>query len=159
MGQGTGDAAQQVKQHKGKITEGILDIVGKDPEEQHVGNQMHPGRVEEHVGEKGQGLGDGAEGNVLRRSMDEFGRHDTKTGGDARQHLIGLEGAGHEEDDDVAKDDGKRHELKANDLQGRVVMERNKHYRVFPGTHRMSPEVLALAQRLATKRKSERRLM
>ena len=88
-----------------------------------------------------------------------FGRHDAKTGGDARQHLIGLEGAGHEEDDDVAEDDGERHELKANDFQGRVVMERNKHYRVFPGTQRMSPEVLALAQRLATKRKSERRLM
>ena len=85
--------------------------------------------------------------------------HNAKTVGNARQHGIGLEGAGHEEDDDVARDDGERHELKADDLQGRVVVERNKHQRVFPGTQRMSPEVLALAQRLATKKKSDRRLM
>ncbi len=159
MGKGPGDAAQQVKQHKGKIAEGILDIVGEDPEEQHVGNQVQPAGVEEHVGEEGQGFGDGAVGNVLGKGSGEIGGHNAKTGGNARQHGVRLEGAGHEEDDDVAHDDGERHELKADDLQGRVVVERNEHYRVFPGTHRMSPEVLALAQRLATKRKSERRLI
>ena len=55
---------------------------------------------------KVRGSGMGLIGNVLRWSNDEFGRHDAKAGGNARQHLIRLEGAGHEEDDDVAEDDG-----------------------------------------------------
>ena len=64
MGKASGDAAEQVEQREGKIAEGILDIIGEDPEEQHVGDQMQPAGVEEHVGDEGQGLRNGALRNV-----------------------------------------------------------------------------------------------
>ena len=102
---------------------------------------------------RGSGMG------LCGMSKGDVRRDDAEAGGNVCQKQVRPEGAGHEEDDDVADDDGHRHKLKANDLEGRVVVERNEHYRVFPGTQRMSPVVLALAQRLATKRKSERRLI
>jgi len=36
------DAAQEIEDQEAEMTEGILDIVGEDPEEGHIGDEMPP---------------------------------------------------------------------------------------------------------------------
>ena len=49
--------------------------------------------------------------------------------------------------------------LEADDPERRVVVERNEHQRLAPLTQSTSPAPCALTQRLATKKKSDSRLM
>ena len=54
--QSAGNAAQDIEQQKAHMTEGILHVVGKDPEEGHVEKQVQPAAVQEHVGDERHGF-------------------------------------------------------------------------------------------------------
>ncbi|KKX90117.1 hypothetical protein UF38_00120, partial [Vibrio parahaemolyticus] len=46
-------AADQIEGEEADMAHGVLDIVGEDPKEQHVADEMHPAAMHEHVGEPG----------------------------------------------------------------------------------------------------------
>ena len=61
---------------------GVLDVVGEDPEEQHVGNEVPPAGMQEHVDDEGEGLAHGVMGHRNRRAVRQFARHHAPAGGD-----------------------------------------------------------------------------
>src|SRR5260370_25596038 len=48
------DPADQIEEEIGEVAEEILDVVAKDPEEEHVPAQVKPVGVEKHAGNQGQ---------------------------------------------------------------------------------------------------------
>jgi hypothetical protein len=46
--EGRGDAGEQVEDEEFEVSEAVLDIVAKDPQEQHIAEQMQPTAMHEH---------------------------------------------------------------------------------------------------------------
>jgi hypothetical protein len=55
LGEGRGDAGQEIEDQEVDVAELVLDIVAEDPQEQHVAEEMKPASVHEHGGEDGHG--------------------------------------------------------------------------------------------------------
>lgn len=132
-----GDPAQDVEDQEPGIAESILDIVSEHPEERHVGDEMQPPAMQELVGDERQRFGDRAARR--RAEMDELVRDDAEARRHRPQRLVAGEGAGHQEDHHIGEDDRPGHELEADDLVRRVVMDGHEHQRFSPLTQSTSP--------------------
>ena len=75
---GAGDVEQEIAH----VPERILDIVAEDPQEQHVGQQMHPVRMQERIGDQR---------HLVRDPGDGFGdqiAHDDGDHAEAEHHCV-----------------------------------------------------------------------
>lgn len=75
--EGCDDSAKKVEEEKADRSHPLFDIVAKNPEIEHIPNNMEPSSVEEHGGKKREeGRKTGGEGEVV--SYFEFKRNDRK---------------------------------------------------------------------------------
>ena len=49
-----GQSAEQIKDQEPRAPDGGFDVIGKDPQEDHIANQMSPAAVQEHAGKQGE---------------------------------------------------------------------------------------------------------
>src|SRR5207248_11686878 len=106
VGEAGQNAADEVKEGISEVPEGILDVVAKDPEIEHVAGQVKKPAVQEHGGEQGQV--DVSEWGQRRQvtAADDLGRDDA--GGHDQlleRTLRGLSQLDEDEDDNVRQDD------------------------------------------------------
>jgi len=82
----------QVEGEETEMPHAVLDVVPEDPQEPHVGDQVHPTAVHEHAGEHGDGR-EAAKfaGWQTGRQLDDTARTRRQLGGDG---AVNADGAG-----------------------------------------------------------------
>ena len=164
-------AAREIEDEEAQPAERLLDVVAEHEQEDHVAEQVAPAAVQEHVvtrvsfGRQRAGRMDLADQRRRRRAE----RGDDRMPGRAVGRDLD------EEDQDIERDQPPGRERLHRQLERVVVVQRKNHsrprhlamfagepdaadQRFCPGTHRTSSAPLRLTNRLATNRKSDRRL-
>lgn len=50
----SGQSAEEIEKEEAAVADGRLDIIGEDPQEDHVADEVHPAAVQEHAGDEGE---------------------------------------------------------------------------------------------------------
>jgi hypothetical protein len=124
MGQPPNHTAEEKEYRKPHIAVSIFDIIGEHPHEQQVTNQMQPSSMKEEVGDQGEGFGDRI---ACCQRVQQLHRVEAKITFGTGQHKIGAQRAGIEKNQDIQDDDRKRHILKADYSQRRIIMKGQEH--------------------------------
>src|SRR5215813_4752181 len=103
-----GRSAEEIEKDKTSVTQPVLDVVAKNPEVEHVADDVGPAAVEKHRGEDRQEAKRAYRVPAVVNPVDETGRDEAKQ----LQHLGRTGAKAHflEKDDDVDNDQPHRNE-------------------------------------------------